>query len=90
VEISDTGVGIPKNIQSKIFDPFFTTKHVGQGTGLGLNITYNIIKQHNGNITVRSEPGEGTTFTISLPIKGMETPGDGGSVENAAAGGKVS
>ncbi len=87
VEISDTGVGIPPDIQKKIFDPFFTTKPVGKGTGLGLNITYNIIRQHNGDITVRSKPGEGTTFTISLPINGLETPGDGGSAENTAAGG---
>ena len=90
VEISDTGTGIPEDIQNKIFDPFFTTKPVGKGTGLGLNITYNIIKQHNGDIAVRSKPGEGTTFTISLPVKGLETPGDGGSVENATEGSEVS
>ncbi|RKY26231.1 MAG: hypothetical protein DRP79_05280, partial [Planctomycetota bacterium] len=82
--------GIPEDIQNKIFDPFFTTKPVGKGTGLGLNITYNIIKQHNGDIAVRSKPGEGTTFTISLPVKGLETPGDGGSVENATEGSEVS
>ena len=87
VEISDTGVGIPPDIQKKMFDPFFTTKPVGEGTGLGLNITYNIIRQHNGDIAVHSKPGEGTTFTISLPINGLETPGDGGSAENATASG---
>ncbi|NDY73794.1 PAS domain-containing sensor histidine kinase [Desulfobacter hydrogenophilus] len=66
--ISDTGCGIdPENI-SKIFDPFFTTKEVGKGTGLGMNIAYNIIQQHGGNIAVKSEKGKGTTFTVSLPV----------------------
>lgn len=67
IEISDTGCGIdPKNI-SQIFDPFFTTKDVGKGTGLGMNIAYNIIKKHDGAIDVRSEVGKGTTFTIRIP-----------------------
>ncbi|MDX9964720.1 ATP-binding protein [Desulfobacter postgatei] len=66
--ISDTGCGIdPENI-SKIFDPFFTTKEVGKGTGLGMNIAYNIIQQHGGSIVVESEKGKGTTFTIILPV----------------------
>nr|WP_320192179.1 ATP-binding protein [uncultured Desulfobacter sp.] len=66
--ISDTGCGIdPQNI-SKIFDPFFTTKEVGKGTGLGMNIAYNIIQQHCGTISVKSEKGKGTTFTITLPV----------------------
>jgi PAS domain S-box-containing protein len=66
--ISDTGCGItPQNI-SKIFDPFFTTKPVGKGTGLGMNIAYNIIQQHGGNITVKSKIDKGTTFTITLPV----------------------
>jgi signal transduction histidine kinase len=66
--ISDTGCGIdPENI-SKIFDPFFTTKEVGKGTGLGMNIAYNIIQQHGGSIAVESEKGNGTTFTVSLPV----------------------
>jgi signal transduction histidine kinase len=67
VEISDTGCGIdPKNI-SRIFDPFFTTKDVGKGTGLGMNIAYNIVKKHEGTIDVRSELGKGTNFTIRIP-----------------------
>jgi signal transduction histidine kinase len=67
IEISDTGCGIdPKNI-SRIFDPFFTTKDVGKGTGLGMNIAYNIVKKHDGTIDVRSEPGKGTTFAIRIP-----------------------
>jgi len=66
--VSDTGCGIdPENIP-KIFDPFFTTKEVGKGTGLGMNIAYNIIQQHGGNITVESEKGKETTFTVSLPV----------------------
>ena len=67
IKISDTGVGITKENLSKIFDPFFTTKAVGKGTGLGLNIAYNIIKKHKGTIDVESEVGVGTTFTIRIP-----------------------
>ena len=68
VEIKDSGPGIPEDIQSKIFDPFFTTKPVGKGTGLGLNISHNIIVQkHKGEIKVKSKPGE-TCFQIKLPI----------------------
>jgi len=68
IKISDTGVGIPKENLSKIFDPFFTTKEVGKGTGLGLNVAYNIIQKHKGTTEVESEVGKGTTFTIRLPI----------------------
>lgn len=67
VSIADTGCGIPSDYLTKIFDPFFTTKDVGKGTGLGMNIAYNIVQKHNGTIQVESEPGKGTTFTISLP-----------------------
>ncbi|WP_339734367.1 ATP-binding protein [uncultured Gimesia sp.] len=69
--ISDTGVGIPEQELSQIFTPFYTTKPVGQGTGLGLSIIYGIIQKHNGNISVESEIGVGTTFTIRLPLEGM-------------------
>jgi signal transduction histidine kinase len=68
VRISDTGCGIPKENLTRIFDPFFTTKDVGKGTGLGMNIAYNIIKKHNGSIMVESKVGKGTTFTIRLPL----------------------
>jgi signal transduction histidine kinase len=69
VQISDTGHGIPEEIQAKIFDPFFTTKPPGEGTGLGLNISHNIIVQkHKGKISVNSKPGK-TCFEIKLPIK---------------------
>lgn len=66
IKISDTGSGIPDEIKNKIFDPFFTTKDVGKGTGLGLNLSYNIITKHGGTIEIDSEVGKGTTFTITL------------------------
>jgi signal transduction histidine kinase len=69
VIISDTGCGIPAENISRIFDPFFTTKELGKGTGLGLNIANNIIKKHNGVIDVKSQVGQGTTFTIRLPAE---------------------
>ena len=66
-EISDTGIGIaPENV-AKIYDPFYTTKGVGRGTGLGLAVSYGIIQEHTGRISVDSEPGQGTTFRITLP-----------------------
>ena len=69
VEISDTGEGIPAEIQNKIFDPFFTTKAPGKGKGLGLAISYNIVKRFNGDIHVKSEKDKGATFTITLPLE---------------------
>jgi len=68
VSISDTGQGIAPGDLENIFDPFYTTAPVGQGTGLGLSICYSIIKQHFGTITVESEAGRGSAFTVSLPI----------------------
>ncbi len=67
VEISDNGTGIPDDILPRIFDPFFTTKPLNKGSGLGLSISHGIVKEHNGNIIVRSSFGEGTTFCIELP-----------------------
>lgn len=67
VRITDTGCGIPPENINRIFDPFFTTKGVGHGTGLGLSISYGIIQRHNGDISVSSSPGAGSTFTITLP-----------------------
>ena len=70
LKVSDTGSGIPDEVQAKIFDPFFTTKPVGEGTGLGLSVVYNVITQkHGGKLEVQSEPGTGTTFKIVLPVK---------------------
>jgi len=67
IEIEDTGTGIPPEDVSKIFEPFFTTKEVGKGTGLGLAVCYGIISEHGGRISVRSNLGKGTTFSIFLP-----------------------
>jgi signal transduction histidine kinase len=67
IVFSDTGKGIPKNIQEKIFDPFFTTKNIGQGSGLGLAIAYEIIERYQGTISVKSEEGKGATFSIRIP-----------------------
>lgn len=68
VTFSDTGEGMDEEVRLRVFDPFFTTKPVGKGTGLGLNICYEIIRKHSGTISVDSEPGRGTTFTIELPV----------------------
>ena len=68
VVIRDTGSGIPPEIMDKIFDPFFTTKTAGEGTGLGLSICHKIVEEHGGSIDVESSPGEGTAFTIKLPV----------------------
>jgi two-component system NtrC family sensor kinase len=72
IDVTDTGCGIPAENINRIFDPFFTTKGVGHGTGLGLSVSYGIIQKHNGDLSVSSAPGEGTTFTISLPKKKAE------------------
>ena len=67
INIKDTGIGIPDSIKDKIFDAFFTTKQEVKGVGLGLSVCYGIIKDHGGDITVKSSAGKGTTFSIMLP-----------------------
>lgn len=75
IQFADTGIGIPKENLVKIFDPGYTTKGVGVGTGLGLSICYQIVQDHHGQITVESEVGKGTTFTIMLPTNLKEILG---------------
>ncbi len=69
IKVSDNGNGVPKEVMDKIFQPFFTTKPSGEGTGLGLSLSYDIVKAHGGELTVDTKQGEGTTFTIALPMK---------------------
>jgi len=68
IEVADTGSGIPVDQLSRIYDPFFTTKDIGKGTGLGLSITYGIVQEHNGSIACDSAIGQGTRFTLTLPL----------------------
>ena len=68
IKIKDTGKGMSEEVMGKIFDPFFTTKGVSEGTGLGLSISYGIVESHGGSIAVDSKEGEGTEFTISIPV----------------------
>jgi|GEM_PF-1096487 len=85
MEVSDTGQGIPSSLINDVFTPFFTTKEEGRGTGLGLSICASIVRRHGGDITVCSEVGKGTSFTILLPVNRaqeapVETPGAGWSI----------
>jgi len=81
LEVADTGMGIPPDVIAKIWDPFFTTKGAGKGTGLGLSTVRGIVAQHEGVISLQSEPGRGTTFTVLLPAApGSETGSDPGGL----------
>jgi signal transduction histidine kinase len=73
IEVQDTGKGIEPHVLSRIFDPFFTTKSVGQGTGLGLTLSYNIVQKHHGRFEVHSEPGQGSRFRLWLPLHQPDT-----------------
>jgi signal transduction histidine kinase len=68
IQFSDTGKGIPETDLKNIFEPFFTTKPPGEGTGLGLAVSHTLVAEHNGEFDVESRVGEGTTFTIKLPL----------------------
>ena len=83
VSVTDTGVGIPTEVQKRIFEPFYTTKAVGKGTGLGLSLSYGIIEKHHGEIIVDSTPGKGTTFKVVLPIQHQDE--DNNDVTSSAA-----
>ena len=67
ISVKDNGKGIPQKVLDKIFQPFFTTKPTGQGTGLGLSLSYDIVKVHGGELKVETKEGKGTTFIIQLP-----------------------
>jgi len=73
IKVADTGYGIESKDLTRIFDPFFTTKTTGEGTGLGLSVSYGIIKNHGGDIQVSSQPGHGSAFTVRLPVTSPET-----------------
>ena len=68
-EVADDGCGIAPEVLPRIFDPFFTTRDIGQGTGLGLALSYGIVQQHGGRIDVQSAPGQGSTFRVTLPLR---------------------
>jgi signal transduction histidine kinase len=72
IEVKDSGGGIEPENLSHIFDPFFTTKDVGEGTGLGLSVSQSLVAQMGGDITVKSDPGVGTCFTLIIPINSNE------------------
>ena len=83
LSVSDTGCGMGPDTRDKIFEPYFTTKELGKGTGMGLAVVYGIVKSHHGLISVQSEPGQGSTFSVSLPI--LEQHGENNPLEAGTA-----
>ncbi len=86
ITIEDSGCGIPREVIDRIYDPFFTTKEQKKGTGLGLAVSYGIIKKHQGFILVESEVGKGTIFTIRLPLNPIESDEQPSLIENSSEG----
>ena len=81
IRVRDTGTGIPPEIRERIFEPFFTTKEMGKGTGLGLSLVRDVVKEHQAHLEVVSERGEGTTFTIRLPVNArLSSPRPDGAI----------
>ncbi|MDD2542536.1 MAG: ATP-binding protein, partial [Desulfuromonadaceae bacterium] len=69
ISVADTGKGMSEEVKQRVFEPFYTTKPAGKGTGLGLSISADIIRKHHGEISVESEPGKGSIFTVRLPVE---------------------
>jgi two-component system, NtrC family, sensor kinase len=84
IEVADTGSGIPTEQLSRIYDPFFTTKDIGKGTGLGLSITYGIVQEHGGSIACDSAMGQGTRFTLTLPLASARSNASSSAVNRQA------
>jgi CheY-like chemotaxis protein len=87
--VADTGVGMDDEVKAHLFEPFFTTKPAGQGTGLGLSTVYGIVKAAGGNLSVRSQQGKGTVFTVYLPVSAQEEGEETQRPLVAEAGGKT-